>query len=550
MSVQTVSGKPAGSSRKWVRTRIRVKRYDLGCIIGRGAFSKVYLARTTKFLLGEDASDRLTKKTGTLPIGITRSTRKGLKSVSSSCSTTLLRKQGTKLPLPKLVAIKVMKVKLTPEPLEDEFKTKYFKFREPCASELLERKMSKFTLREHLKHGKRKIAPRKAEDILNEVQCLKKVRECKYCIFLHDVVQLKKEIWLVMDFADIGNISSFFKFIFCKSNSKNFKFRKVKKLPKKEELIKCLIVPIMLALNYLHERGMIHRDVKGLNILLTRACIPKLCDFGLVQPFTQLPVETSEKFAGTPSFVPPEVYVNENLINRRNRQITMTDVSSITLFKKKTSTTTTTGPSESDIRRIDTTFDTWSLAITMLVLLYDTSPWKYTPRVLNKAKKPIKFRRPKFPDTQLTRYLGTQLENEVALYGYLRLHKRLFLLEPDEVEENPILKLPRTIPTKHLPKFTKQRREFVEFIKNCCKLRDDRPTIGELLDDEFFGEYVREWERFDSKKETELHRLASIGRTVSRKKKAQNGHETKFERMMRTVGLLAHEAFDYSGSKV
>jgi eukaryotic-like serine/threonine-protein kinase len=65
-----------------------------------------------------------------------------------------------------------------------------------------------------------------------------------------------------------------------------------------------LIVHIADALQYVHERGLVHLDVKPANILLTRGLHPLLGDFGLIQP---APNPTGRaRVRGTPAYMAPE----------------------------------------------------------------------------------------------------------------------------------------------------------------------------------------------------------------------------------------------------
>ncbi|MDM7921800.1 MAG: protein kinase [Pyrinomonadaceae bacterium] len=71
-------------------------------------------------------------------------------------------------------------------------------------------------------------------------------------------------------------------------------------------------VPISDALCQAHERGIIHRDVKPGNIMITSDGVPKMLDFGLaqmsVQPFDPEDISITQpgQIIGTPSYMSPE----------------------------------------------------------------------------------------------------------------------------------------------------------------------------------------------------------------------------------------------------
>jgi tetratricopeptide (TPR) repeat protein len=67
-----------------------------------------------------------------------------------------------------------------------------------------------------------------------------------------------------------------------------------------------IIVSIASALDYAHNKGILHRDVKPSNILINTEGTAKLVDFGLAKAETQQTITITGEFFGTPSYVSPE----------------------------------------------------------------------------------------------------------------------------------------------------------------------------------------------------------------------------------------------------
>ncbi|CAK60937.1 unnamed protein product (macronuclear) [Paramecium tetraurelia] len=75
----------------------------------------------------------------------------------------------------------------------------------------------------------------------------------------------------------------------------------------KESLIKVYLKQILLGLQYLHSQGVIHRDIKGANILINQNGQVKLADFGSGKQLSEIQQDVVGSLCGTPNFMAPEV---------------------------------------------------------------------------------------------------------------------------------------------------------------------------------------------------------------------------------------------------
>lgn len=81
-------------------------------------------------------------------------------------------------------------------------------------------------------------------------------------------------------------------------------------------LLKHFTRQILLGLAYLHENGVIHRDIKGDNILVTETGSVKLADFGCSKRIGELASASrngADTFVGTPFWMAPEVITDEQV---------------------------------------------------------------------------------------------------------------------------------------------------------------------------------------------------------------------------------------------
>lgn len=60
-----------------------------------------------------------------------------------------------------------------------------------------------------------------------------------------------------------------------------------------------------------HRRGIVHRDLKSENVMLTLAGVPKISDFGLAKRIRTDEPRQPRSLAGTPSFMAPELFAGE-----------------------------------------------------------------------------------------------------------------------------------------------------------------------------------------------------------------------------------------------
>lgn len=73
-----------------------------------------------------------------------------------------------------------------------------------------------------------------------------------------------------------------------------------------ESLTAIYTVQVLRGLKYLHEQGVLHRDIKGANILTTKDGQVKLADFGVAMKVND-PNFTDCNVVGTPYWMAPEI---------------------------------------------------------------------------------------------------------------------------------------------------------------------------------------------------------------------------------------------------
>ncbi|EAS30737.3 CAMKK/CAMKK-META protein kinase [Coccidioides immitis RS] len=79
--------------------------------------------------------------------------------------------------------------------------------------------------------------------------------------------------------------------------------------PYNDESCRCWFRDLILGIEYLHAQGIVHRDIKPDNCLLTSDDVLKIVDFGVSEMFEKDSDMYTAKSAGSPAFLPPELCV-------------------------------------------------------------------------------------------------------------------------------------------------------------------------------------------------------------------------------------------------
>lgn len=112
-----------------------------------------------------------------------------------------------------------------------------------------------------------------------------------------ECVQQEGHLLLIFEFADAGDL---FAQIHSRTASKKY-FR--------EGEILLILTQLSLALNAMHKRKMLHRDLKSPNVFLTMSGLIKLGDFGFSREYDDTVSDNVAKtFCGTPYYLAPELW--------------------------------------------------------------------------------------------------------------------------------------------------------------------------------------------------------------------------------------------------
>ena len=182
--------------------------------------------------------------------------------------------------------------------------------------------------------------------------------------------------------------------------------------------IKHYCYELLLAIEYLHNRNIIHRDIKLSNVLLSDKMEVKLCDFGLAIGNNSI---TNKTICGTPNYIAPEIL---NYKNNTNYSFEI---------------------------------DIWSFGIILYSLYYKKTPFESQEK--GKTKKNIQNVIYKFPE-------NNQVSDDAK-----DLMRSIFVKEPSlrptikEIKESNFFNNGIGIP-KYLPPSSQYMRLSTEYLRN------------------------------------------------------------------------------------
>jgi NIMA (never in mitosis gene a)-related kinase len=135
------------------------------------------------------------------------------------------------------------------------------------------------------------MTPENRKKASSEAEILSSLKHTNI-IRYRNCTQVKSKLFILMDYADGGDLSKF------------IDNRRGRLIP--EDRILDYFVQICLALKYLHDRKIMHRDLKPQNVFLAKGNIIKLGDFGISKTLEHT-ADLAVSAVGTPVYCSPEI---------------------------------------------------------------------------------------------------------------------------------------------------------------------------------------------------------------------------------------------------
>lgn len=145
-----------------------------------------------------------------------------------------------------------------------------------------------------------KMSTRDIQYAWSEIKCLSRVKHPNI-IRYHEDKEEGDSLLIAMEFADGGDLDRQIK---QRAANGSHYFQ--------EHEVLFMFLQICMALDHIHQRKMLHRDIKGANIFLTSTGVIKLGDFGFSHEYEEtVSNAVAGTFCGTPYYLAPELWENK-----------------------------------------------------------------------------------------------------------------------------------------------------------------------------------------------------------------------------------------------
>lgn len=137
------------------------------------------------------------------------------------------------------------------------------------------------------------------KDFVNEISILHTLKDsqARNINNIHEAFTFYSQLWIVSDYCPGGSVHT---------------LMKATKQPGLEErFIVAISRELAIAIKHVHDVGIIHRDVKAANVLITQEGQLQLCDFG-VSGVLESNVAKRHTMIGTPFWMAPEMFSGES----------------------------------------------------------------------------------------------------------------------------------------------------------------------------------------------------------------------------------------------
>ncbi|OHT15665.1 AGC family protein kinase [Tritrichomonas foetus] len=137
------------------------------------------------------------------------------------------------------------------------------------------------------------LNPKEIEDSLNEIRIMASFTS-PFIIRFYEAFIDNKRLCIVSEYSRLGDLAHL------------IERRKRKNKPLLEETIWCYFLQLLEGLNTLHSSGVIHRDLKSANILLSAPDLIKIADLGVSTVLETRQLTRTQ--IGTPLYLAPEIW--------------------------------------------------------------------------------------------------------------------------------------------------------------------------------------------------------------------------------------------------